>query len=212
MTKQWRCISLLLGLHLYFAWAEKIITILDFKHRIGYIEFMGGGEDIIESFAAQPSEKLIGVFEYMMPSFWEDHQYIVFVSKDGDDCFLYQYYKNEDAELPEIKEELEKLYAAFDFFKSQGIPLDECSVHSIYEPYYSRVLYPPEDLGKKVYLTDGSVNPPEPVTLWGKIKHWLTCREPSSVRLDWNKELFLAPTMERVTIKRWQTQPIPLFE
>lgn len=173
---------------------------------------MGGGEDIVDSFAAHPSEKLVGVFEYMIPSFWEDDQYIVFVTQDGEDSFLYQYYKNEDAELPMIKEELAKLRAAFDFFKAQGIPLEECSVHSIYAPYYSRVLYPPEDLDRKVYITDWPARPPKPDTLWGKIVHYLTYREPSSVKLDWNNELSIASSMKSVTIKRWQAQPIPLFE
>lgn len=174
---------------------------------------MGGGEDIIDSFITHPSEKLVSVFEYMIPGpLLEDDQYIVFVTQDGEDFFLYQYYKDEDTEDTYVKEELEKLYSAFDFFKAQGIPLGECSVHSVYAPYYSRILYPPEELDKKVYITDWPQNPPKPVSLWAKIVHCVKSGLPSSVSYEWNNELSMVEVMKIATIKRWQSQPIPLFE
>lgn len=166
---------------------------------------MGTGEDIVSSLSAHPYEKLVGVFEYMEPGYiWDEHN-IVFVTQDGEDFFLYHYISDEDTK------ELAELHAAFEHFKAQGIILEECPVQVIPPPFYSRVLYPPEDLGKKVYLSDTKPTP-EPVTRWAKIVHYFIAGEPTSHTLHMNEGLSFAGALKTVTIKRWQSRPIPLYE
>lgn len=166
---------------------------------------MGTGEEIVASLAEHPSEKLVGVFEYMEPGYiWDEHN-IVFITQEGEDFFLYHYISDED------KEELARLQAAFEYFNAQGIVLEECPVQVIPKPFYSRVLYPAEDLGKKVYISDQE-DRREPVTLWEKIVRYCTDDEPTSFTLHLNEELSIAAALKSVTIKRWQSHPIPLYE
>lgn len=167
---------------------------------------MGRGEEIVASFEAHPSEKLIGVFEYMEPGFFWDVHNIVFISQDGEEIYLYHYLNDEDTE------ELKKLQCAFEFFKAQNIVLEECPVQVIPPPLYSKVLYPPQDLGKPVYINATlHTNKPKPVTFWQKIASFFSEHTPQADTIQLNEELSFSEAMETVTVKRWQSHHIPLY-
>ena len=166
---------------------------------------MAGGESIVDSFQSHPSEKLVGVFEYMEPGFIWDERNVIFLSQDGDEVYLYHYIDDDEKDEKEVAE----LKAAYDFFKSRGIELTEWPVQVIPPPMGSRVLYPPQDFGALVYVSDYK---PKPLTHWRKFLRLFWDDEPSLQTYRLNEELSITWAFKTVTIKRWQYHPVPLYK
>lgn len=165
---------------------------------------MAGGESIIDSFRAHPSEKLVCAFEYMEPGYIWDERNVIFLSQDGDEVYLYHYIDDDEKDEKEVAE----LRAAYDFFKARGIELAEWPVQVIPPPMGSRVLYPPQDFGALVYVSSYK---PKPLTRWRKFLNFFWDDEPWVQTYRLNEELSVAWAFETVTIKRWQYHPVPLY-
>lgn len=166
---------------------------------------MAVGESIVESFQVHPSETLVGVFEYMEPGYLWDERNVIFLSQDGEDVYLYHYL---DAAEKDAREAAE-LKAAYDFFQSKGIELEEWPVQEVPPPMGSRVLYPPQDFGASVYVANDKQ---KALTPWRKFLRLFVDDEPLVQAYRLNEELSMAWAFKTVTIKRRQSHPVPLYE
>ena len=75
-------------------------------------------------------------------------------------------------------------------------------------PMGSRVLYPPQDFGALVYVSDYK---PKPLMRLRKFLNFFWDDEPWVQTYRLNEELSVAWAFETVTIKRWQYHPVPLY-
>lgn len=149
---------------------------------------------IISSFEAHKEEKLICVFEYMIPGIiWDEHN-IVFMSKNEEVVSAYHY-------IHDDKEETDEIWAIYDFFQEQGINIRETPINVVPPPFFSRVLFPLKDQGKPFYI------PKHPDNIVERIVNFIFGREEIML----NRNLSFTEKIKYIYLKKWQVDPILLY-
>ena len=151
-------------------------------------------EALISNFRMRKQEKLICVFEYMLPGIiWDEHN-VVFISRYKDNVYAYHY-------IHDDKEETKEIFAIYDFFREQGIHLEETPMNVVPPPFFSRVLFPPEDSGKPFYVAKSANN------LMEKLLRLFHSYEPVML----NKNLSFTKEIKTIHQRKCQYHPILLY-
>lgn len=150
---------------------------------------------IISSFSVNSQEELICAFEYMLPGLiWDEHN-VVFMSRIKDSVYAYHYIHDDNVETRE-------LFAIYDFFQKKGINLKETPINIVPSPFFSRILFPPDDLGKPFYITK------RPNNIAEKVLNLFCCKE----QIMLNKNLSCIRDIKNIYLKKKQALPIPLYQ
>lgn len=153
------------------------------------------GQGFISTFSGDAAAELVCVFEFMEPGLiWDEHN-VVFICRLGGTKMAYHF-------IHDDKEESKEIRAIYNFFRERGIDLRETPVYTIPPPFFSRVLYPPQDAGKRFY------QPAPSEGLIEKIRRCITAGTP----LEVNPELsFRHELQSNIRLKEWRHLPLYLY-
>lgn len=139
--------------------------------------------------------ELICVFEYMRPGIiWGEHN-VIFICRMKDAVYAYHY-------IHDVHEDSKELDVIYDFFLKKGIGLSETPVNVIPTPFFSRVLFPPNDCGKPFYEVKRSGD------IVDKIKRFLFF---FSDELMMNKELSFIDKIKKIHLRKENFPAIYLY-
>lgn len=100
---------------------------------------------LISDFLVDNHAKLICVFEYLLPGIiWDEHNIVYMIKMK--DCVCAYHYVHDD------NEETREIFAINDFFHDRGIDIEETPINVTPSPFFSRILYPIDDIGKPFYV------------------------------------------------------------
>ena len=150
---------------------------------------------LISDFLVNNQAKLICVFEYLLPGIICDEHNIVYMIKMKDCVCAYHY-------VHDGNEETREIFAINEFFHDRGIDIVETPINVTPLPFFSRILYPIDDMGKPFYVSKKNDS------ILDKFMRLFCCKEEIML----NKNISFIECIKRIHIKRRKTPPILLYQ
>lgn len=150
---------------------------------------------LISDFLVNNQAKLICVFEYLLPGIICDEHNIVYMIKMKDCVCAYHY-------VHDGNEETREIFAINEFFHDRGIEIVETPINVTPLPFFSRILYPIDDMGKPFYVSKKNDS------ILDKFMRLFCCKEEIML----NKNISFIECIKRIHIKRRKTPPILLYQ